>query len=74
MNDEENAEAEALVEEFDELNSVMARRLPYYALQNLAAGAAGLEFRPVSKLTLRHRSQTTPEFQAIFEPTIPLFC
>ena len=35
---------------------VMARRLPHFALQNLAADACGLEFRPLSELTLRHRA------------------
>ncbi len=34
----------------------MARRLPHFALQNLAAAACGLEFRPLSELTLRHRA------------------
>lgn len=34
----------------------MARRAPYFALQNLAANAAGLEFRRVSELTLRRRA------------------
>lgn len=39
--------------------NAMARRLPYFALQNLAAHAAGLEFKPVSELTLRHRGSRT---------------
>ncbi len=34
----------------------MARRLPHFALQNLAATACGLEFRPLAELTLRHRA------------------
>ena len=34
----------------------MARRLPHFALQNLAAAACGLEFRPLAELTLRHRA------------------
>jgi hypothetical protein len=34
----------------------MARRSPHFALQNLAADACGLEFRPLSELTLRHRA------------------
>ncbi len=34
----------------------MAQRLPYFALQNLAADACGLEFRPLAELTLRHRA------------------
>ena len=34
----------------------MARRSPHFALQNLAAAACGLEFRPLAELTLRHRA------------------
>jgi hypothetical protein len=34
----------------------MMRRLPHFALQNLAAAACGLEFRPLAELTLRHRA------------------